>query len=75
MFKDNSAKSYRKTRSELIKTGPKNNLFLIFGPLKYKKKISKLFSSKIKWLPFPEKMKCFYFFVFFCKIGLISNHL
>ena len=53
MFKDNSAKSYRKTRSELIKTGPKNNLFLIFGPLKYKKKISKLFSSKIKWLPFP----------------------
>ena len=32
----------------------------------------KIFFSKTKWPPFTEKIKYFYFF---CKIGLVSNHL
>ena len=69
MFKDNSAQYFRKTRYELIKTT------YYFWPLKYwRKKIFLIFFSKTKWPPFPEKIK-YYFCCFFCKIGLVSNHL
>ena len=71
MFKNNSAQSFRKTRYELIKT-----MFLIFGPLKFEKKLFfKVFlKKKTKWLPFPEKI-IYFLFLFFCKKGLVSNHL
>ena len=49
-----------------------------FWPLKiWKKKFFQSFFSKTKWLPFPKKNNNFIFFcfVFFCKIGLVPNHL
>ena len=38
----------------------KNNLFLIFGPLKFEKKIAQSFFSKIKWPSFPKEIKSFF---------------
>ena len=49
-----------------------------FWPLKiWKKYFFQSFFSKTKWLPFPKKKNNFIFFcfVFFCKIGLVPNHL
>ena len=53
----------------------KNNLFLVFGPLKFEIKLFfKVFFQKQNGHHFPKKYSIF-IFIFFCKIDLVSNHL